>query len=119
MLLDQLAEFAKQAARVVRSRRGFRMILYAEHRLGFVAHALDRLVVEIDAVHRHVAWQRVDVHREAVLLSGDLHSATLEILHRLIGATMAKLQFARFAAHGQAKDLVAKADAENRQPFLQ
>ena len=88
MLFDQLAELTEQAARVVRPGRGLGVILHAKHRLGLVAQPLDRLVVEVDPVHRHVAWQRVGIDRETVVLRGDLYPAALEILHRLVGTAM-------------------------------
>ena len=58
--------------------------------------------------------QRLLVDREAVVLRGDFDRARFEILHRLIRAAMAELELERLRAAGQAEQLVAQADAEDR-----
>ena len=40
-----------------------------------------------------------------------------QVLHRLVGAAVAELQLEGLAAAGQAQDLVAQADAEDRHLF--
>ena len=47
------------------------------------------------------ARQRRRVHREAVVLRGDLDAAGGEVLHRLVGAVVAELQLVRAAAERQ------------------
>src|SRR5580698_2873668 len=49
-LFDELAKFRKQRCGIVRTRRGFRMILHAEDRFRLVSHAFHRLVVQVHAV---------------------------------------------------------------------
>jgi hypothetical protein len=65
-------------------------------------------------LHRHIGRQRFRVHREAVILRGDFHLAGFQIFHRLVAATMAELELERFSAECLTKDLVAEADAKNR-----
>ena len=54
------------------------------------------------------------VHREAVVLAGDLDLAGGEVLHRLVGAAMAAVQLVGARAERQRQQLVAEADAEDR-----
>ena len=58
--------------------------------------------------------QRIFGDREAVVLRGDFDGAGLQILHRMIRAAMAELELERLRAAGQAEQLVAEADAEDR-----
>jgi len=81
---NQRAEFGEQWRRIVRPGRRFGMILHAKNRLGFMAHALDGLIVQIDAVHRDVGGQRFRVHGKAVVLRRDFDFAGFQILHRLV-----------------------------------
>ena len=112
---DQLAKFREQRSGIVRSGRGFRMILHAKNRLRFVPHAFHRLVVEIDAVHCHVGRQRFRIDREAMILGSDFDFAGFKIFDRLIAAAMAEFQFESFSAKSLSQNLVAQANAENRE----
>ncbi len=58
--------------------------------------------------------QRIFVDREAVVLRRDLDRARLQILHRMIRAAVAELELERLRAAGQAEQLMAQADAEDR-----
>src|SRR5206468_10700180 len=88
---NHLPVLGKQWRRIVRARRGLRMVLHAKNRLGLVSHPLYRLIVEVDAIHLHICRQRFRVHRKPVVLGRDLHPARAEILHRLVGTAMAEL----------------------------
>src|SRR2546427_549803 len=68
MAFDERAEFVEQRRGIVRAGRGFRMILNTENRPGLVSHSLDGLIVEIEAVHRHVGGKRVGINGEAMIL---------------------------------------------------
>src|SRR6266853_6418140 len=99
-LLDHRAELGKERRRIVRARRSFRVILHAKHRFGFVAQALDGLVVKVDALHCNVHRQRLGVHCESVVLRGNLYSSRAEVLDRLIAAAMAEFELEGLSAEG-------------------
>src|SRR5437867_9659818 len=94
------------------------MVLHATNRLGFMAHTFDRLVIEIDPIHRHLRWERRRIHGEAVILRGNLDFASAEILYGLIGATMAEFKFEGLAPERLSQDLVPETNPKNRHPAL-
>jgi hypothetical protein len=69
-----------------------------------------------------LTWERMisgpleerGVHREAVVLGGDLDAARAEVLHGMVGAAMAELELEGLPSACKAEDLVAEADAEDR-----
>ena len=79
-----------------------------------MAHAFDGAVVEVDVGDFHVRRQRVRVHGEPVVLGGDGDPSGAEVLDRLVAAAVAEFQLEGGATEGVAEDLVAQADAENR-----
>ena len=110
---DQLAKLRKERRGVMRTWGGLRMILHTENRFGLMAQPLDSLIVQVDPIHSHIRGKGFRVYSEAMVLRGDLHLARLQVLHRLIPAPMAELQFKGLAAKGLSQDLVAQTDAEN------
>ena len=99
----------------MRTGRGFGMILHAKNRLRLVPHALDGLVVQIDAVHGDFRRQAFRVHGKTVVLRRDFHPAGFQILDRLVRAAMAEFQFEGFPAERLPENLVAEANPENRE----
>ena len=95
---------------------GFGVVLDGENRFRGVTKALERTIVEID-----VRWlgpdggEAVCVNCEAMVLAGDLNFAGVEILHGLIAATMAELEFVRLSSQRQAQQLMSQANAEDGQ----
>ena len=115
VLRHEFDEIVEQIMRIVRTRRGFRVILHAEHRLAAVAEAFQRLVVQIHVRDFDVARvERIRIHREAVIVRGDLDALRQLVDHRMIGAAMPELQLVSFAAQRQPENLVTQADAEDR-----
>src|SRR6266849_11131246 len=112
----QLDEPLEQVVRVVRPWRGLGVVLHGEDRQLPMPHALGGAVVEV-----HVGFDepgllhRPGIHAEAVVLRGDLDAPGLEVLHGMVGAVVAELELVGAAPEGQAQDLVAEADAEDRQ----
>ena len=91
------------------------MILDAEKRERAVAHAFVGVIVQIHVRDFDVARrERFRVDAEAVILRGDFDFLRAQILHRMIRAMMAEFQFECLAAERQAAELMAEADAENR-----
>ena len=59
---------------IVRTRRGFGVILHAENGLAAMAEALQRLVVQIHVGDVDVVGvERIGIDREAVIMRRDLH----------------------------------------------
>ena len=58
--------------------------------------------------------ERVGIDGEAVVLRGDLDAAGAEVFDRMVAAAVAELELVGLAAEGQAEELVAEADAEDR-----
>src|SRR5262249_18627880 len=110
LLAHQIGEAMEQVVGVVRTGRGFRMVLHREHGPFAMPEALARAVVEVEvrrlpAVRRH----RRGVDGEAVVLRGDLDLAGRQVLDRMIRAVVAERQLVGAAARGEAENLVAEA----------
>src|SRR6202521_5951748 len=80
-----------------------------------MAEAFQGLVVEIDVGDLDVVLaERVGVDGEAMVLGCDLDPAVTQILDRMIAAAVAELQLVGLSAEGQAEELMAEADPEDR-----
>ena len=118
----QVDEPVEEVRRVVRAGGRLRVVLDAERRPVEQLEPLDDIVVEADvadlgaAVRRlgHLVERRVD--REAVVVRGDLDLAGRAVLDRLVDAAVTVPELVRAEAERAAEDLVAEADAEQRQP---
>src|SRR5215216_2986051 len=62
----------------------------------------------------HLRWQRVRIDREAMILGCDLDLTRIELLHRMVGAAVAELQFERLTSNRKPENLVTETDAERR-----
>ena len=111
---NQSRELLEEIGCVVGAGGGFGVVLDAEDRVGFVAHAFDRLVVEVDVGDFDFGRERIGVDREAVVLRSDGNLSGAEVLDRLVAAAVAEFQFEGAAAVGVGEELVAEADAEDR-----
>ena len=78
-----------------------------------MAHAFDRLVVEVDVGDFDFGRERIGIDGEAVVLRSDGNLSGAEVLDRLVAAAVAELQFEGAAAVGVREELVAEADAED------
>src|SRR3546814_9500046 len=97
---------------VPRAGRGLRVVLHGEHGPALDRDALVGAVEEGDVALDHTLGQRRGIDHEAVVLAGDLDLAGGEVLHRVVGATVAALHLGGLGAEGEREDLVAEADAE-------
>ncbi len=102
----------------MRAGGGFRVALQAEDGFGFVAEALNRAVEQRAVRNFDVAWQAFIAHHETVVLRSNNHFAGFQIFHRMVGAAMSLRHFFGFTAKRDAQQLMAKADAENRQSAI-
>src|SRR3954468_5656067 len=97
----------------MRPRRRLRMILHTVNRFGFMAHAFNRVVVQVNAVNDDLRWQRFWIYRKTVVLRRNLDFAGFEVFHRLICTAMTKLKLEGLSSESLAQNLVTQADSEN------
>src|SRR5258708_29417896 len=91
-LLHHLRELLKQVMGIVRSWRCFGVILHAEQRQISVPQAFQCLVVQVDVCQLDFALgQRIGIHREIVIVRGNLDLAGLQLLYWMIPAMVSKL----------------------------
>src|SRR5581483_11656174 len=114
-LLDHSHEVIEEIERVVRPWCRLGVVLHGDHGLAPVPEAFQRLIIQIDVrVFDIVLAQRVGIDGEAMILRGDLDAAAAQILDRMIAAAMSELQLVRPAAERESEQLMAEADAEER-----
>src|SRR5262249_12981823 len=107
-------EIVEQVRAVVRAGRCFRVVLDAEDGVLLVAHALEGAVVEVDVRRLDVGGEGGGGGGENVVLGRDLDAAGGAVEDGLVGAAMAELEFERLRSEGQAEQLMAETDAEDR-----
>jgi hypothetical protein len=91
------------------------MILHAEERQVFVAHALVGVVIEINVGDLDVArGQRFWIDAEAMILRGDFDFFSQQIFDRVVRTVMPKFQFESFSAECESAKLMTKANPKHR-----
>ena len=106
-------ETVEQIRRIMRSGRGFGMILHAKQRLAEMPKTRNRAVIHVpmgNFAAQTFKAGRIDA--KTVILTRDLHSAGDAVAHRLIGAAMAEFELERLCAKRQSQKLMAETDAE-------
>src|ERR1700694_1002807 len=99
--------------RVVRTGRGFRMILHTEKRKRAMAHAFIGVIVQVDVGEYHLAGrQGIGSDNEAVVWGSDLDVPSAHVFYRVIRAMMAEFQLVGAATQSETAKLVAQANAE-------
>ena len=124
---DQVAEAVEEVVGVVRAGGRLGVVLHREGGDVEGAEALDDVVVEPDVAHLDaaVAVRAVElalerrVDGEAVVVRGDLDAAGRLVEHRLVDAAVAERQLVGAEAERAAEQLVAEADAEERQAVVE
>ena len=129
-MVIEIEEAVEEIGGVVRAGRGLRVVLHRERGQVERLQALDDVVVQVDVADDHAAVatavvrcdglaveRRVD--REAVVVGGDLDLAGRAVHDRLVHAAVAVAQLVRAVAERPAEDLVAVADAEERDPVVE
>src|SRR5450759_5675598 len=98
----------------MRPRACFGVALKAERRTVGARKALQRAIEQRHVSNAHIRRQGCTIDREAVILAGDHHAPSVEILHRMVGAVMAEFHLDGARTARKPEQLVAEADAENR-----
>src|SRR6185436_19114439 len=111
-------ELAEEIVAVVRSGARLGVVLDREDGEVAMAEALDGAVVQVHVrqLERGIVEER-GIHREAVVLRGDLDLSGAQVLHRMVRPTVAELELEGLAAAGEPEDLVAEADAKDGPRF--
>src|SRR3954447_7930291 len=124
-----LQETVEEIQGVVRARAGLRVVLDRRARYVEQVQALDGAVVKVQQAQLGGAEVGLPAdglvgvdrllaagseHREAVVLARDVDAAGLQVLHRVIGTTMAKGELEGLEADRPAEQLVAETDAPDR-----
>src|SRR5260221_11909023 len=117
-VVDQPHETLEKVVAVLRTGRGFRMVLHRKDRLALDLQPLIGVVEQRDMRGRGPGGQALRQDAEAVILAGDLDLAGGEGLDRMIGAAMADLHLGGPAPKCQAKQVLAEAGPEERHPPL-
>src|SRR2546430_3053561 len=100
------------------ARRRLRVVLDRENRVLPVLHSFTLSVVEVmvrDLKRLRAGYaSRLSPHRESVVLRRDKYLSRRKIAHWMVPAPMPIRQLHRFPSEGQTQQLVAQADAKNR-----
>src|SRR5262252_7013823 len=100
--------------RIMRTRRGFWVVLHAEQRQVSVPHTFECLVVQVDVGQFDLAFrQRVGIDGEVVIVRSDLYLAREQLLHRMVSTVMSELEFEGPAAERDATQLVAQTNPKD------
>ena len=103
----------KQEFRIMRACAGLRMKLNREAALSRIIQPLAAPVVGVTETQVRNPLHALRLHGITVVLSGN--PGTNTIRHGLIGAAVAVLELIGFSARRQRTELMAEADAENRE----
>src|SRR5580704_5833375 len=114
-MLHQLYEIVEEVPRVMRTGSGFRMILDAKHGMIAQPEAFESLVVQIHVSDLALARaERIGIHGESVIVRSYFHFIGDLVDDRVIGAAVAELHLVCLAAYRKTQNLIAEADAEDR-----
>src|SRR5579872_7399719 len=119
-LLHHLHKILEQIMRVMRPRRGLRVILHAEQRQISMAQPFQRLVVQVDVRQfNFILRQRIRIHREIMVVRRDLDLAGLQLLHRMVPTVMSELKLECFPTQRDAGELMSETYPKDRVPSQQ
>src|SRR6516164_11019309 len=114
-----MIEAIEQLPEIVRARARLGVSLEAEHRALLEGEPLERAIEERAVRGDDALGERLLIHREAVVLTRDEHTAGFQLLHRMVRAMVAEFHLHGARAGGEAEDLMAETDAEHREVSLQ
>ncbi len=105
-------ELGKEIVRVVGAGAGFGMVLNGEDGARSMAQPGDGAIVEVEVADVDVGADRVGTDGKAMILAGDFD--LFGEAAGLVEAPVTKFELEGFGSKGEAEDLVAHADAEDR-----
>ena len=100
----------------MRTRSSLRVILHRESRLSFDTNAFYRSIIQVHMCHLYMIaiLDRLRIYTKTVILGGDLRTASHQVLHRMVQATVTVMHFICRDVVGPCQQLMAKADAKER-----
>src|SRR5581483_10374780 len=100
--------------RIVRTGRGFRVILHAEQWEIAMTHTFQCIVVQVHVREFYLAGRkRIGIHGKVVIVCGDLDFSASQLLYRMVAAMVPEFQLVSFPAESQANQLMAKTDSKD------
>ena len=99
---------------ILRTGRGFGMILHAEDRPVFNAQAAIRAIKKADMSFLQMIGQAVALDGPAMIHRDDFHLTGQQIFNRMISAMMSLVHFFSLRSERQSQHLMAEADSKNR-----
>lgn len=97
----------------MRPGRGFGVILNAGEGMFLVLQPFNRLVVQVYVGDSDVAFERIGIHGEAVILGSYLHLSGFKVFNRLVSSAMPEFEFEGLSSECETQDLVSQADSED------
>ena len=91
------------------------MVLYTEHMIFDHPHTFHSVIQKVYVGNLQTGTGKtLGIYRIGVVLRGDFHLSGLQILHRMVAATMTEFQLIGFGAIGQRNNLMSQTNTENR-----
>ena len=88
--LHQFDKSPEKIFGIVRSGRGFGMILHRKNRQSFMTQTRNRVVVQVNVRYLDFRRQAFGFDRKAVIMRGDFDFSGRQILDRLVAAAMSE-----------------------------
>lgn len=88
VLFHYCHKLVEQIRRIMRAGTCFGVILDRINRKASMTEPFDGVVVQVDVRDLAVAWKRIGIDREAMILRCDFDPPGRQVLHRLISAVM-------------------------------
>ena len=118
MLVYRLEEGVKQIPAIMRSWRGFWVVLDRESCEVPKPEAFEGLVVEVHVCHPGLCRSSVfPLHSKTVVLGGNFDSAGIFVTNGLVGAPVADEHLVYLKALGKSEKLVSKTNSKVRDAF--
>ena len=99
---------------IMRTGRGFGVVLNAENRKCFVLNSGYRVVVDIHMGNFNAVGKAFAVDRKPMIVRGDLDLVRSKVLDRLIAAAVTKFHLKCFRTKALSEYLMSKADSKKR-----
>ena len=114
---QKLKKLIEQRARIVRTGAGLGVVLHAEHFGRFRPQDPHKCwSFKEECVTATLCGQALGIDGEGVVLRGDVHLFRTHVLHGMVRPVVSELELIGSAAQGLRQNLVAQADAHDREP---
>lgn len=109
-------ELIEEITAVMRTGRGFRVVLYGEGRAIFQPDAFDGFIIEVDMCDLRIGRipDSYRINTEAMVLCGDLANAGHQVFDGMVKSPVSVVHLERRYTIGKGKQLMSQTDAEQR-----